>query len=128
MVSIHNTLAYHNYLNDLKEEPPLSINKNTILEYIFTNYRGLYESVKDNRLITNRLNTSQLAYSLFLRNDTEYNVLDYLVNYKFELNDSNYRLISMNNTEIIVNNSKVNEFNIDEKNIKVGNSIIHLIN
>ena len=128
MVSIHNTLAYHNYLNELKEEPPLEIHENTILEYIFTNYRGLYESIKDNRLITNRLNTSQLTYSLFLKNDTEYNLLNYLVNYKFELNDSNYRLISMNNTEIIVDNNKVNEFNITEKNIKVGNSIIHLIN
>lgn len=128
MVSIHNTLVYHNYLNELKEPSPLQVNNNTILKYIFDNYENVYNSIKDNSVITNRLNNQQLSYTLFLKNDPEYNILDYIVSYPIILDNDNYRILNINNLSLIIHNNKINNYNITNKNIKIGNSIIHIIN
>ena len=65
MVSIHNTHEFHNYITSL---PPkiIQTNPNTILSHIETNYNDIYNSIKSNHLLHNKLNNPSFKYTLFL--------------------------------------------------------------
>lgn len=129
MVSIHNNHVFHNYITSLPTTTSKT-NPKTILSYIQDNYPDIFKQIKHHALIHNKLNTPIFKHTLFLPT-SNFDYKDLLNNmFKGELPVSDkgeHMVISQGSTEIIVKDGVMNGIDIVEKNINVGNGIIHIL-
>jgi len=129
MVSIHNNHKFHNYITSLPVTS-LKVNPNTILSYIQDNYPNIFDQIKDDTLIHNKLNTPIFKHTLFLPT-TNFDYKHLLNNMfkgflKVDDNDE-YMIVSQGATPIIVKDFTMNGIEISDGNIEVGNGIIHIL-
>jgi hypothetical protein len=128
MVSIHNTHEYHNYISSLPVQTPKT-NKNTILEYIQTNYPSIYNVVNKLKYIRNKLNNPSFKYTIFLPlSDFDYtNLLNNLYKGELLIDNKEYIIVSDGGTKLDIKGNMVNNSELINTNITVGNGIIHTL-
>lgn len=129
MVSIHNTHEFHNYISSLPIQK-VTVKDNTILSYIQKNYPNIYMSLLTNRLLFNKFNIEHANYTLFLPT-TDFNY-KHLINhlYKGKLylsNNDQLIVVSEGGIKLDIKDGMVNNMEIKDKNIMLGNGIIHIL-
>lgn len=128
MVSIHNTIEFHNYINNIPIQSEPSTHSDTILDYIQKNHSSEYSNlIQNNQVLTNKLNNKYVKHTVFLpmNSDDTINLIDYIYEGVFSVD--NYRMLSLSNTELNVLNNKVNDVDIIVKDIELMNGKIHII-
>lgn len=130
MVSIHNTIEFHNHIYDLSQPPTFTSNPNTIYNYISSNHTTQSELINQDSLLKNNLNNPQLKHTIFLpvsttNPDSVINLRDYI--YKGVFDVENYNIVSLSGKNLDVNTNKVNNVDILVKSIVLQNGVIHII-
>jgi len=130
MVSIHNTIEFHNYTYDLSQPPTFTSNSNTIYDYILSNHIPQSKIIDNDSLLKNNLNNPQLKHTIFLPITTTdpniiLNLRDYIYKGVFEM--KNYNIVSLSGKKLDVSENKVNNVDILVKSIVLQNGVIHII-
>ena len=128
MVSVHNTINYHNHIYNFPEDK-FNINENTIFDYISKQHPDILSNINNNRKLKDVLNSLGVKYTLFIsiNNDID-NLHDYLFKGSIILNDTNqYILDNLNHKRYEIINKNINDRNILVSNIKCKNGILHII-
>jgi hypothetical protein len=129
MVSIHNTIEFHNYTYELPQPPTFTSNPNTIYDYISSNHTTQSDIIDQDSLLKNNLNNPQLKHTIFLpittNSDNPLNLRDYV--YKGVFDVENYNIVSLSGKNLDINKNKVNNVDILVKSIVLQNGVIHII-
>ena len=127
MVSVHNTINYHNHIYNFSTENFKIIN-DTIYDYINKNHPDIIQKINNNIKLKDILNREGIKYTFFISiNNTIDNLYDYLFKGEIELNNNDFIIDSINNNRYFIKNNNLNESSIVVKNIKLKNGILHII-
>lgn len=128
MVSVHNTINYHNHIYNFPEDT-FSIHENTIFDYINKQHPDIFENVNNNLKLKDTLNNIGAQYTMFIsiNNDID-NLHDYLFKGHIILEDDDqYILDNLNHKRYKIMDGKINDKTIIIKNIKCKNGILHIM-
>tara|TARA_A100001015_G_C14331408_1_gene459463 strand:+ start:38 stop:427 length:390 start_codon:yes stop_codon:yes gene_type:complete len=128
MVSVHNTINYHNHIYNFPEDT-FNINENTIFDYISKQHPDILSNINNNRKLKDVLNSLGVKYTLFIsiNNDID-NLHDYLFKGSIILDDTDqFILDNLNHKRYEIINKNINDRNILVSNIKCKNGILHII-
>ena len=128
MVSVHNTINYHNHIYNFPEDK-FNINENTIFDYISKQHPDILSNINNNRKLKDVLNSLGVKYTLFIsiNNDID-NLHDYLFKGSIILDDTDqFILDNLNHKRYEIINKNINDRNILVSNIKCKNGILHII-
>ena len=128
MVSVHNTINYHNHIYNFPEDK-FNINENTIFDYISKQHPDILSNINNNRKLKDVLNSLGVKYTLFIsiNNDID-NLHDYLFKGSIILDETDqFILDNLNHKRYEIINKNINDRNILVSNIKCKNGILHII-
>tara|TARA_B100001248_G_scaffold258612_1_gene243100 strand:- start:146 stop:532 length:387 start_codon:yes stop_codon:yes gene_type:complete len=127
MVSVHNTINFHNHIYEFPEEK-FEVNENTIYDYINKEHPEIIEKINNERKLKEVLNSLGVKYTLFISiNNTIENLYEYLFKGNIHLNNNDYIIDNLNNKRYEIINNKMNDREILVKNIKLKNGILHIL-
>ena len=127
MVSVHNSLNYHNHIYNFPSEI-FNINSDTIYDYINKNHPDIIEKINNNIKLKNILNKEGIKYTFFISiNNTIDNLYDYLFKGEIHINDTDFIIDSINSNRYFIKDNNLNDSTIVVKNIKLKNGILHII-
>ena len=129
MVSIHNTHEFHQYITSLPPNETITINPNTILSYLQTNYSNIFEDIQKNQpLVFKHLNIPTMNYTLFLNTNNFSNIINNIYPGKLMVDgNSQMMVVSRGGTMLDIKGNNVNGNNITTPNIELENGIIHIL-
>jgi hypothetical protein len=128
MVSVHNTINYHNHIYEFPEEKFI-INNNTIYDYINKEHSNIIQNINNNRKLKDVLNSVGVKYTFFISiNDNIDDLYDFLFRGEIIIdNDSELILDNLNHKRLIIENKQIDGNNIVITNIKLKNGILHIL-
>lgn len=127
MVSVHNTINYHNHIYEFSEDKFI-INENTIYDYINKQHPDLMTKINNNKKLKDVLNSLNVKYTFFISiNDSINDLYDFLYKGLISIENSDEFILDNNNKRYIIKDRKINGIDILITNIKLQNGILHIL-